>query len=102
MLQYQDWTNGALTCPEDGQALRYSNTCFAQFKNSPRWLTDLEVGYRFNKNFHLAIGANNIFNVRPRRIPQVNQAYGSQIYDQFSLQVPVTGGYYYGRLNVTF
>ncbi|MCP1270694.1 TonB-dependent receptor [Acetobacter cerevisiae] len=102
MLEYQDWTNGALTCPADGQALRYSNTCFAQFKNSPRWLTDLEIGYRFNKNFHLAVGANNIFNVRPRRIPHVNQAYGSQVYDQFSLQVPITGGYYYGKLNVTF
>ncbi|GBR08117.1 TonB-dependent receptor plug domain-containing protein [Acetobacter oeni] len=102
MLEYQDWTNGALTCGADGKALRYSNSCFMQFKNTPRWLTDLEIGYRFNQHFHLAVGANDIFNVRPRKVPQVANAYGAQVYDQFSLQVPVTGGYYYGRLNVTF
>ncbi|MBB2175093.1 TonB-dependent receptor plug domain-containing protein [Gluconacetobacter johannae] len=102
MLQYSDWTNSALTCPADGGKLRYSNSCFSQFKNTPRWLTDLEVGYRFNQHFHLAVGANNIFNVRPRKVPQNVNPYGAQVYDQFSLQVPITGGYYYGRLNVTF
>ncbi|MFT8591917.1 MAG: TonB-dependent receptor [Acetobacter orientalis] len=101
MLSYADWTDKTLTCPSGG-ALAYSNSCFAQFKNTPRWLTDLEFGYRFNQHWHLAIGANNIFNIRPRRINQINNSRGAKIYDQYSLQVPITGGYYYGRLNVDF
>lgn len=101
MLTYYDWTDKTLPCPSGG-TLAYSNSCFAQFKNTPRWLTDIEVRYRFNSNWHLAIGANDIFNVRPRRVPQVNNSRGAQIYDQFSLQVPITGGYYYGRINANF
>ncbi|MDE7540919.1 TonB-dependent receptor plug domain-containing protein [Gluconobacter sphaericus] len=101
MLTYSDWTDKTLTCPSGGK-LAYSNSCFAQFKNTPRWLTDIEVGYRFNSHWHLAIGANNVFNVRPRRVPQINNSRGAQIYDQFSLQVPITGGYYYGRINANF
>ncbi|OUI98913.1 TonB-dependent receptor plug domain-containing protein [Acetobacter cibinongensis] len=102
MLSYADWTDKTLTCPKDGKALAYSNSCFSQFKNTPRWLTDLEIGYRFNQHWHMAIGANNIFNIRPRRKNPITNSRGAQIYDQFSLQVPITGGYYYGRLNVDF
>lgn len=93
MLQYQDW---------GPKALQYSVTDFYQFKNSPRWLTDLEIGYRVNKNWHIAVGGNNLFNIRPRRVPQSVNYLGAYIYDQSSAQVPMTGGYYYGRVNATF
>jgi iron complex outermembrane receptor protein len=101
MMTYQDWTNGSLQCPSGG-ALRGSNSCFGQFNNTPRWLTDLEVGYRINKHLHVAIGANNIFNIRPRRLPDELNNGGYTLYDASSAQVPITGGYYYGRLNATF
>lgn len=102
MMTYQDWTNQNLKCPLDGMSLAFSNTCFGQFKNTPRWLTDLEVGYRFSPKWHLAIGANDIFNVRPRKVPQILNALGAMPYDQFSLQVPISGAYYYARLNAAF
>ncbi|KFL87905.1 TonB-dependent receptor [Acetobacter malorum] len=101
MLTYYDWTDKTLPCASGGK-LAYSNSCFAQFKNSPRWLTDIEIGYRFNPHWHMAVGVNNLLNVRPRRVPQINNSRGAQIYDQFSLQVPITGGYYYGRLDANF
>ncbi|WP_342629498.1 TonB-dependent receptor [Nguyenibacter vanlangensis] len=100
MMTYQDWTPSAATCPGGGQ-LEQSSVCFAQFKNTPRWLTDLEVGYRISPRWHVAVGANNIFNVRPRKLPGELNQLGGNPYDTFSSQVPMTGGYYYGRVNFT-
>ncbi|MBS1001761.1 TonB-dependent receptor [Acetobacter persici] len=102
MLGYQDWTPSSAICDNNGKALRYSNSCFAQFKNTPRWLTDLEVGYSATPHWHFAIGANNIFNVRPRRVNPLNNNYGGRMYDANSAQVPITGGYYYGRIDAHF
>jgi len=102
MVEYEDWTPTAATCSADGKALKYSNTCFSQFKNTPRWLTDLEVGYRFNDTWHVAVGGNNLFNIRPRRLPDNVNYLGGQPYDNTSAQVPIFGGYYYGRVNASF
>ena len=102
MLTYQDWTPASAICPINGKALRGSNVCFAQFKNTPRWLTDLEIGYRFNQHWHVAVGANNIFNIRPRKVPAQLASYGVLVYDSASAQVPINGGYYFGRINADF
>ncbi|MBB2188445.1 TonB-dependent receptor [Gluconacetobacter azotocaptans] len=99
LLTYQDWATG--TCP-DGSSQQYSTKCFYQFKGSPRWLTDLQVGYRVNSNWHVALGANNIFNIRPRNIPQSTRYNGTNIYDTNAASIPMTGGYYYGRVDATF
>jgi len=100
-LTYQDWTPTAAACPAGGQ-LEQSSTCFAQFKNTPRWLTDLEVGYRLSHSWHIAVGGNNIFNVRPRKLPGELNQLGGNPYDTFAAQVPIWGGYYYGRINASF
>ena len=87
------------SCPAN---LKYSNTQWAEFKNTPVWLTDLEVGYRFTEHWHLAIGANNIFNQRPRHVNPINNYLGPKVYDTDSSGIPIYGAYYYGRLNATF
>ena len=92
-LQYQD---------QAPPALQYSNTTFYQFKNTPRWLTDLEVGYALTPHMHVAVGGNNVFNIRPRRIPADTAYLGVQYYDITSAQTPITGGFYYARVNFTF
>ena len=92
-LQYED------QAPAD---LQYSTSTFYEFKNSPRWLTDLEVGYNITPHWHAAIGGNNLFNIRPRRTPADVAYLGVQYYDQNSDQVPISGGFYYGRVNFTF
>ncbi|MFT8421458.1 MAG: TonB-dependent receptor [Gluconacetobacter sp.] len=93
MLSYQDLAP---------RPLRYSTTTFAPFTNTPAWLTDLEIGYRVNAHWHLAIGANNIFNIRPRRVNPINNYLGPRMFDVNSSGIPITGGYYYGRVNVGF
>ncbi|MGC5748668.1 TonB-dependent receptor [Gluconobacter sp. NFX36] len=100
MLTYQDQTPASLTCK--GQSLQYSNVCWGQFKNTPVWLTDLEVGYRLNHTWHFAVGANNIFNQRPRRLSKYLNYLGANIYDTDSSGIGIAGGYYYGRINATF
>ena len=92
-LQYED---------QAPAALQYSTSTFAEFKNTPRWLTDLEVGYNITPHWHAAIGGNNLFNIRPRRTPADLAYLGVQYYDQNSDQVPISGGFYYGRVNFTF
>ena len=93
MMTYQDWAPSSV---------RYSTTQFDQFIQSPRWLTDIEIGYRFNSKWHLAVGANNVFNVRPRLVPAAAAYLGAMPYDNRASQIPFTGGYYYGRLNASF
>jgi len=100
MLTYQDQTPASLTCK--GQSLQYSNVCWGQFKNTPVWLTDLEVGYRLNHMWHFAVGANNIFNQRPRRLTKYLNYLGANAYDTDSSGIGIAGGYYYGRINATF
>ncbi|MBB2205438.1 TonB-dependent receptor [Gluconacetobacter takamatsuzukensis] len=99
LLTYQDWATG--TCA-DGSSQQYSTKCWYEFKGAPRWLTDLQVGYRVTPHWHVAIGGNNIFNIRPREIPQSTRYNGTNIYDTFAAGIPMTGGYYYGRVDATF
>ncbi|GAA4478968.1 TonB-dependent receptor plug domain-containing protein [Gluconacetobacter asukensis] len=99
LLTYQDWATG--TCA-DGSSQQYSTKCWYEFKGAPRWLTDLQIGYRVNSHWHVAVGGNNIFNIRPREIPQSTRYNGTNIYDTFAAGIPMTGGYYYGRVDATF
>ena len=99
LLSYADYAVG--NCP-DGSSKQFSSSCFEQFKNTPRWLTDLEVGYRIGPHWHMAVGANDIFNVRPREVPADVNYIGGAPYDYSSAQIGIGGGYYYGRVNYTF
>jgi len=83
-------------------ALQYSQTTFYQFTNTPVWITDLEIGYQINKRWHVALGGNNLFNMYPRKLPPETAYLGVQYYDLDSAQIPLTGGFYYGRVNFTF
>ncbi|MFT8722163.1 MAG: TonB-dependent receptor [Acetobacter malorum] len=100
LMTYEDQTPASSVCPLDGGSLRYSVHCFGQYNNTPVWLTDLEVGYHINSRLHVAVGANNIFNQRPRRLQDQFNYVGANIYDFRNSGIPITGGYYYGRVNV--
>ncbi|GBD56157.1 TonB-dependent receptor plug domain-containing protein [Gluconobacter wancherniae] len=83
-------------------ALAYSNTIFYEFTNAPRWTTDLEVGYRPDSHWHISIGANNIFNVRPSKVPAQNTLYGISRYYLSSSQMDFNGAYYYLQASASF
>lgn len=99
--RYGETVNNVTYQDQAPSALQYSQSQFYRFVNTPAWLTDLEVGYQATKRLHLAIGGNNLFNVRPRRMPLETSYTGTLHYDNNSAGVPMTGGYYYGRINVS-
>jgi len=78
------------------------NTSFYEFNNSPRWITDLEFGYRITHAWHVAVGANNLFDIYPRMKPAQTNYLGTLPYDINASQIGIDGGFYYARVNYTF
>lgn len=68
-----------------------------------KWVTDVEVAWQATRNFNLAVGANNLFNVYPDKNGIFNASLGSQ---QYGGSPPssfgFTGGSYYARATVSF
>ncbi|MCW1427826.1 TonB-dependent receptor plug domain-containing protein [Novosphingobium sp. JCM 18896] len=75
----------------------------------PKWITDLEARYTFMERFELAVGANNLFDVYPDRLPTgrrpdggfypVNQQYLP--YSNFS-PFGFNGRFLYARVSAGF
>ncbi|KFN43495.1 TonB-dependent receptor plug domain-containing protein [Arenimonas oryziterrae] len=68
-----------------------------------KWLTDVSIGYKFNDNFDVSVGGNNVFDVYPDEwknafpFPELGFTYGWE-----TLPFGLNGGYYYARLNWKF
>lgn len=67
---------------------------------SAKWITDLDIGYRINKNIHFALGANNLFDVYPDK-NTIEDKTGLPEYGTVS-PFGYFGGFYYGRLTLNF
>jgi len=73
-------------------------------------VTDIDVGYRFTDWLRLDIGANNLFDLKPSKVPIVDNggtlqpADGNNVYGEPNQYSPygINGGYYYGRVTVNF
>ena len=70
-------------------------------------ITDIDVSYALTHYLKVSVGANNLFNVIPPLIP--NGANGKPVDGGRVFGVPVgfspygqDGGYFYGRVTVTF
>ena len=66
-----------------------------------KWITDLELSWQATKNFNLAAGANNLFNVYPDANGIYNANLGSGQYPT-TTGYGFTGGSYYVRAGVHF
>ncbi|MEO8779580.1 MAG: TonB-dependent receptor [Rhodanobacter sp.] len=67
-----------------------------------RWITDLEAHYQLTPAVNLAVGANNLFDVRPFKsaiafYPSLGESYYGNV-SPYGLN----GGYWYARLAITF
>ena len=64
----------------------------------------IDVGYKFAKNMKLNVGANNLFNKYPTKVPAAVYQNITFNYDQYSHATPygINGGYYYLRLETSF
>ena len=75
---------------------------FPTYETRAAYITDLDVGYEFSNHIKLNLGANNLFNTYPNKIPASTYQYVN--YDQYSHVSPYgfNGGYYYARLSTSF
>ena len=66
-------------------------------------LFDLDVGYQVNKTLRLGIGADNVLNTFPdKQVKPDNISMGRLIYSRDVTQFGSNGGFYYGKLELTF
>ncbi|HEY2047847.1 MAG TPA: TonB-dependent receptor [Caulobacteraceae bacterium] len=89
-----------------GSTGQYTATSTPVFLSVPTvFLVDLDIGYKFTKWLKLDIGANNLFNTKPPPVPIVS---GRPVDGALVFDVPIgsawnpNGGYYYGRVTVSF
>ncbi|MFS3134103.1 TonB-dependent receptor plug domain-containing protein [Gluconacetobacter sacchari] len=78
-----------------------SSTVFLPFRNTPKFVTNLDITYRANRNWSFTLGANNLFDARPSRVPDGNRYLGVPQYYMSTSQLGMNGGYYYLRANLT-
>jgi len=71
-------------------------------------ITDLDVGYQLTKMLKIDMGANNLFDQRPPKVPPtpggVRPADGANVYGAPVAFSPwgINGGYWYGRVTLDF
>ncbi|HMG54887.1 MAG TPA: TonB-dependent receptor, partial [Kofleriaceae bacterium] len=68
-----------------------------------KMLFDLDVGYQLTKNLQLTVGADNVFNTFPDQNQKANNvSLGRFVYNRNVTQFGLNGGFYYGKLELTF
>lgn len=91
-----DWVACTRTGPTD-------TNCTPQFVDNivePKVIFDLEAGYSLAKGVKLSVGANNLFNIYPSTLKPATQV-GGNLYNAYA-PYGISGGFYYGRLNLEF
>jgi iron complex outermembrane receptor protein len=86
----------------------YAVNGYVRIAQKAAFITDLDVGYRVNDWARISVGANNLFNKYPTLYPaDYRQAQLDAISTGYSTPYAsaaygVNGGYYYGKLTLTF
>jgi iron complex outermembrane recepter protein len=66
-------------------------------------LFDVDLGFQFTKNLHFSVGADNALDTYPdKQTKASNISLGRFIYSRNVSQFGQNGGFYYGRLELTF
>lgn len=66
-------------------------------------LVDADLGYQITKNVLVSVGADNLFNTFPDpQTKDANISFGRFIYSRNVSQFGTNGGFYYGKLQLTF
>jgi iron complex outermembrane receptor protein len=65
-----------------------------------KWLTDVDLSWKFGGSYKLHIGANNIFDTYPDENIPSNSFNGIFVYPRRTAPFGFNGGYYYTRLSI--
>jgi len=84
-----------------GGVTEASNTLANQQYYTPKWVTDLSIGYKLSKLVNLTVGANNLLDIYPDRIAiAANNNAGQFVYSRSALQFGSNGRYLFGRIDI--
>lgn len=105
-----NWTNGPwavnLQGTRFGELTRYNSVTGGEYKLGASFVTNLTVGYEINDGLKLTVGANNLFDVTPDKVPdEARNAASKAQYDwiwDYSSPVGLLGGQYFVRLDYRF
>src|SRR6185369_5079881 len=99
-----DWTYGPLTVAlretRYGSFELWNNTPSTDEHYDARWITDLDLMYKFDGGYKIGIGANNLFDIYPSRTVAANPNgfapyAGNSPFGHY-------GAFYYMRLGMDF
>lgn len=65
-----------------------------------KWITDVDLAYRFARGLKITIGANNVFDVFPDENIERNSFNSIFVYPRRTAPFGFNGGYYYARLAI--
>lgn len=80
----------------------YSSSIFQPYNQHERFLTNIAVSYRATDRLTVTVGANNLFNTYPNKVPYAASYYGQVKYDRYSQQIGINGGFYYANIAYRF
>ncbi len=66
-----------------------------------QWITDLDLSYRYSDSLSFSVGASNLFDVYPDKVPQANNPSGVTQYNNGS-PFGYNGGFYFTRITLSF
>ncbi len=88
LVRYGEVTSAGATRPQDQTF-------------GAKWVTDVELSYRFGKHLTIAVGANNLFDVYPDKVRPENNPTGVIQYSGLS-PFGYNGGFYFTRVSLSF
>ncbi|OQW79722.1 MAG: hypothetical protein BVN32_02785 [Proteobacteria bacterium ST_bin14] len=87
-----------------GSVLAAGNTAATDFTLTPKWVSDVEVRAKIYQGIELAVGADNVFDIYPDRVP-AGGAFGvNGFFLPYSNLSPFgfSGRFLYGRISAAF
>ncbi|CAN5320093.1 TonB-dependent receptor [soil metagenome] len=85
------------------------SAAFEKARVGNKFITDVQVDYKVTRSLKLSIGANNLFNIYPDKLPaSLRNSYYNISSASYVTQYPretalnISGGYYYGRATFSF
>jgi len=97
--------NAALNVVNNGPTKRQATADITQYEVDPTFVTSISAGYDFGNGGNVEIGATNLFNEYPEKIPDAaltSSARAIYTYQYANSSLSRQGGQYFMRLNYRF
>lgn len=97
--------NASLNVVSNGPIRRQASTDINEYRIDATYVTSISAGYRFSRSGSFEVGATNLFDEYPSKVPaEALTASAAAVYESqyTSGSLSRQGGYYFARLNYNF